>query len=100
MEIIVHLMLPTNFTMISPYREVPSFRVAATVNGARLDLAEFTEKVRKTAQPRYRVDINGETFSIKGKARLNFFRPEKEEDRIQFKYLVEADDGKAFYDFL
>lgn len=86
--------------MISPYREVRSFRVAATVNGARLDLAEFTEKVRETAQLRYRVDFNGETFSINGKARLNFFRPEKEEDRIQFKYLVEADDGKAFYDFL
>lgn len=86
--------------MISPYREVRNFHVAATVNGARLDLAEFTEKVRETAQLRYRVDFDGKEFSINGRARLNFFRPEKEEDRVQFKYLVEADDGQAFYDFL
>lgn len=86
--------------MISPYREVRNFRVSATVNGNRLDLAEFTEKVRETAQLRYRVDFDGKIFSVKGRARLNFFRPEKEEDKLQFKYLVEADEGSGFYDFL
>ena len=86
--------------MISPYREVRNFRVAATVNGTRLDLAEFTEQVRETAQLRYRVDFNGKDLSVKGKARLNFFRPEKDEDKIPFKHLVEADEGKEFYDFL
>jgi len=86
--------------MISPYREVRSFRVAATVNGTRLSLAEFTERVRETAQLRYRVDFDGNVLAIDGRARLNFFKPDKEEDRIQFKHLVEADDGKAFYDFL
>jgi hypothetical protein len=86
--------------MISPYREVRNFRVAATVNGTRLDLAEFTEKVRETAQLRYRVDFDGKDFSVKGRARLNFFRPEKDEDKLQFKHLVETDEGMAFYDFL
>jgi signal transduction histidine kinase len=86
--------------MISPYREVRNFIVSATVNGTRLDLAEFTEKVRETAQLRYRIDFDGTNFSVKGRARLNFFRPEKEEDRLQFKHLVETDEGMAFYDFL
>jgi len=86
--------------MISPYREVRSFQVAATVNGARLSLAEFTERVRETAQLRYRVDFDGNSLAIDGRARLNFFKPDKEEDRVQFKHLVEADDGQAFYEFL
>ena len=85
---------------LPPYREVRNFRLSATVNGTRLDLAEFTERVRETAQLRYRIDFDGQVFSVKGRARLNFFRPEKEEDRLQFKNLVEADQGITFYDFL
>jgi len=86
--------------MISPYKEVRNFRVMATVNGRRLDLLEFTDKVRQTAQLRYKIDFSSEEFSINGKARLDFFRPEKEEEKRQFKYLVEGDEGEAFFNFL
>lgn len=86
--------------MISPYREARNFKVVATVNGRRLDLLEFTDRVRQTAQLRYTVDFDGEEISITGKTRLDFFRPEKEEEKRQFKYLVESDGGEAFFNFL
>lgn len=85
--------------MISPYREVRDFQVTATVDGKQLQLAEITEKIRQTAQLRYRIDFDGKVLHIKGKVRLDYFRPEKA-DGENFRRFVEIDEGKQFTEFL
>lgn len=93
--------LETNLSqMISPYREVRDFTVIATVDGKKLDLLEIGERLRQAAQLRYVLDFDGELFTIKGKSKLNYLRPEKRADRELFARLVEPDNGAAFYKFL
>lgn len=86
--------------MISPYKDVREFTVHATVNGRKLDLAEISDAVRDTAQLRYDLQFDGTKFRIDGRAKLSFFRPEKEEDLVIFRELVEDDDGAALRDYL
>lgn len=86
--------------MISPYKDVREFTVHATVNGRRLELAEITETIRDTAQVRYELQFDRTTFTIQGRAKLNFFRPEKEAELPIFRELVEEDDGAALRNYL
>ncbi|MDQ1591089.1 MAG: hypothetical protein QOG71_1716 [Pyrinomonadaceae bacterium] len=86
--------------MISPYRDVRKFIVTAKVNGKRLDLIQFADQIRKTAQIHYRIDFDGENFLVKGQTRLDFFKPEVPKELEEFKELVEKDEGKEFYKFL
>jgi signal transduction histidine kinase len=86
--------------MISPYKDVREFTVHATVNGAKLELAEITEAVRDTAQLRYELQYDGTTFTVQGRAKLSYFRPEKEAELAVFRELVEEDDGSALRDYL
>ncbi len=86
--------------LISPYKEVQDFLLLVTVDGRRLELAEITEQVRKAAQVRYRVNFDGEVLYVKGTARLDFFRPDKSNEREQFRLLVESDSGEQFFEHL
>ncbi len=86
--------------MISPYKEVQDFLLLVTVDGSRLELAEITEQVRKTAQVRYKVNFDGEVLYVRGSARLDFFRPDKSSEKEQFRLLVESDLGEQFFEFL
>jgi signal transduction histidine kinase len=86
--------------MISPYKDVREFTIHANVNGRKLELAEITEAVRDTAQVRYELKFNGTVFEVQGRAKLSFFRPEKEADLPIFRELVEEDDGAALRDYL
>ncbi len=89
--------------MISPYKAVRNFVVYATVNGTELDLLEIPDKIRQLAQLRYTLSFDGELFSVSGRARLAYLRPEAAADmadKAKFKELVEDDGGKAFFAFL
>ena len=86
--------------MISPYKEVREFTVHTNVNGRRLELAEITESVRETAQIRYDLQFDSASFQIGGRAKLSFFRPEKEDDLAIFRELVEEDDGAELRNYL
>jgi len=86
--------------MISPYTEIREFTVHANVNGRRLELAEITESIRDTAQVRYDLSYDGATFTVHGRAKLSYFRPDKDADLPVFRELVEADDGAALRDYL
>jgi signal transduction histidine kinase len=86
--------------MISPYTDVREFTVHANVNGRKLELAEITEGVRDTAQVRYDLQYDGTTFTVEGRAKLSFFRPEKDADLPVFRELVEQDDGAALREYL
>ena len=86
--------------MISPYKEVRDFQVIATIDGKQLQLAEITEKIRQTAELRYRIDFDGKVLHVKGKARLAYFWPDTGEERENFRRFVELDEGKQFTEFL
>lgn len=86
--------------MISPYKQIRDFNVLVEVDGKPLDLAEISDKIRDLAPIRYVVAFDGSTLSVKGKARLDFFRPPTQKEADQFALLVESDDGEAFYEFL
>lgn len=84
--------------MISPYKEVRDFFVTVNVDGIELHLAEISDKVRNVAHLRYRIEFDGVTFQVRGRARHDFFRPAK--DRDVFSQLVVEDDGEAFLAFM
>jgi signal transduction histidine kinase len=84
--------------MISPYKAIRDFVVYIEADGKPIELMEVSEKVRELAPVRYSMRFDGETLCVNGKARLEFFRPDSDAD--EFALSVEADDGKAFYDFL
>lgn len=86
--------------MISPYRQVRDFVVAVTLNGQALELAEITEQVRQAAQVRYAFRFDGEVFHIRGKVKLDFFRPQRRDEQDLFRRLVEWDNGEELVVFL
>lgn len=87
-------------SMISPYKGVSDFKLVATIDGVKLDLQEFAEKLRDTAQLRYKLDFDGKTLSCSGKARLDYIYPEKAEDKKLYQKIVSKDDGEGFFEFL
>jgi signal transduction histidine kinase len=93
--------LETNLSqLISPYSAVRDFIVHAVVDGKELQLLEVTEKLRRAAQLRYRLDFDGDLFRIQGKARLSYIKPDHKDLKVAFEQLVEADSGRMFFDFL
>ncbi len=86
--------------LISPYKEVENFIVAAVVDGKRLELAEYSEQVKKAASVHYRLDFNGKEFHIKGKIKLDFFKPDDDAEKQEFRELVESDRGSRFFEYL
>lgn len=89
--------------MISPYRAVRDFIVQANVNGHDLNFVEISDRLRDFAQIRYVLDFDGAMLTIRGKARLQYVRPESaanQNDKALFRRLVEDDGGSAFFAFL
>ena len=86
--------------MIIPFKDMQSFDVIVSIDGRRIELAELTERILNTAQIRYLLKFDKGVFSVRGKVRLNFFRPENKEDKPRFRELVEKDQGQEFLDFL
>lgn len=86
--------------MISPYKEVRDFLVYAIVDGKELELLEVGEKLRQTAQLRYRLEFDGGLYRISGKARLAYVRPERNPDRAVFADLVDNDNGAKLFQYL
>ncbi len=86
--------------MISPYKKIRDFMIYVEVDGKVLELMELSDKVRDLAPMQYSLKFNGSVFKIKGKAQLDFFRPDKPSDAEEFDFLTASDDGKRFYEFL
>lgn len=88
--------------MISPYRAAKGFIVRAEVDGATLDLAEISERLRDFAQIRYTFEFKDDSLRVSGRARLNYLRPEAAEpsEKAKFKGLVETDKGRALFEYL
>jgi len=86
--------------MISPFDKIRDFEVFVEVDGKSLELIEITNNIRKLAPIHYHLSFDGEDLIVSGKIRLNFFRPNSDKEAEQFALLAEADNGKAFFDFL
>ena len=88
--------------MISPYGATRDFIVRAEVNGITLDLLEISDRLRDLAQIRYQLAFVGDMFTVSGRARLNYLRPEATDPSVKarFRELVEKDKGRALYQYL
>ncbi|MDZ4821423.1 MAG: sensor histidine kinase [Planctomycetota bacterium] len=86
--------------LVSPYRHFQEFKILASINGKELEPAEITERNRKLAQLRYKINFDGEKLVLRGRAALSFIRPDDKEGKHAFEQLVDADDGEAFFAFL
>lgn len=86
--------------IISPYREVRNFTIDASVDGQPVNPIDISEKFRQSSQIRYNLSFDGDKYSIVGKARLSYIRPDKGTDRVTFRDMVDFDQGRQFIDFL
>lgn len=86
--------------MISPFKAIRDFVVLIEVDGKTIELQEITEKVRNIAPLRYDINFDGTTFTVTGRARLNFFCPPNREAAKDFALIAEGDNGHAFYEYL
>ncbi len=86
--------------LLSPYEKIAEFRVYASINGTRIDLAEIGDAVRRTAQVHYDLTFDGQKLTVAGRARLAFFRPPGGKKRIRFREAVESDQGARFRTYL
>jgi signal transduction histidine kinase len=86
--------------MISPYRQIRDFTVAVIVDGKPLELLEISDQIRDIAPVRYSLAFDGTQLVIRGRTRLDFFRPSPSKEAEQFALIAESDDGQAFFDFL
>lgn len=88
--------------LISPYKEVQDFIVSANFNGRKLDFAEYVEEFRRAAILNYKFLFDGDELYIKGKAKLDFFRPARntsDEEKQEYRYLMKEDSGKKFFEY-
>ena len=86
--------------LISPYRAIRNFTVLVEADGVQLDLVEISESIREIAPIQYRLDFDGKVLRVKGRARLDFFRPGAAADAEDFALLAESDGGKGLFGFL
>lgn len=86
--------------MLSPYGEVQEFTVTATVGGRPLNLASITQQIRQAAQMRYAINYDKGVMAINGQASYEYLRPEKSDEAVVFRELIESDKGQAFFDYL
>ncbi|HWS84840.1 MAG TPA: ATP-binding protein, partial [Ktedonobacteraceae bacterium] len=89
--------------LISPYAEVQDFVVSVIFNGRRLDFAEYSSQYKRAAILNYKFNFDGKELQIRGKAKLDFFKPGRytsNEEKQEYRSLVQNDTGKKFFDFL
>ncbi|MBI5765453.1 MAG: sensor histidine kinase [Planctomycetes bacterium] len=86
--------------MISPYKAIRDFVVYVEVDGKPLELLEVSEKVRDIAPIRYNIRFDGSCIQYRGRARLDFFRPDSEKEAEEFALIAESDHGDEFFKYL
>lgn len=86
--------------MISPYKRVRHFVVNIEVDGKRIELVEISDTVRSIAPITYSLNFDGRSLRIKGKAGLEFFRPQNQDQIDEYILAVESDRGETFFEFL
>jgi signal transduction histidine kinase len=86
--------------MISPYKEIRDFAVYIEIDNKPIDLIEISDSIRNNALMRYELLFNGRNLIVSGKARLDYFLPQKRDDLEIFRRIVQSDNGEQFYNFL
>jgi len=86
--------------MISPYEAIKDFVVSATIDGEPLELIELTRRVRETARTHYDVTFDGESLSIRGRARMSIFSGQSRADQDDYARLTAGDGGERLFLFL
>lgn len=82
--------------VISPYEGVEGFTISVTLDGDPIDLQDVNRRVLETAHLHYDIKFDGKRLRIVGRADLEFFRPQRADEREAFAHFVESDGGKEF----
>lgn len=86
--------------MISPYKEIRDFTVYIEIDNKVIDLIEISNSIRNNALMKYELLFNGKKLAVSGKARLDYFLPQKKDDLEIFQRIVKKDNGEQFYNYL
>lgn len=84
--------------LISPFEPGRTFRVLMNIDGHTMDLEGLAESVREAAVGRFSISYEAGTLHVGGKIRLSRLRGNT--DAHHFHRLVEADNGRKFFEFL
>lgn len=85
--------------VISPFREVSSFEVSASVNGGSLDLLRISEQILNAAAQRITFDYRDGVLQVTISYRLAALRVQGE-GAADFDRLTSADAGQALFNHL
>jgi signal transduction histidine kinase len=83
--------------LIFPKKRRRPFTVYLTINGQSVDLDFISDRIKDLAVTRYAFTFYHQTLTLLG--RINLAKL-KGNDRANYVHLIEADNGKAFYDFI
>lgn len=89
--------------LITPYTEFKDFDITASVDGKAVELTDLSERIRKLAHLRYRVDFDEKDLKINGKIKLDYLKPKDAKSAIspaEYEELIERDNGGQFFTFL
>ena len=86
--------------LISPYKEIRDFTVYIEIDGKVIDLIEISDSVRNNSLLRYKIIFNENKLLVYGKAKLDYFLPNKRDDAIIFQNIVTKDDGNKFFKYM
>jgi len=86
--------------MISPFKAIREFVVFVEIDGTPLHLIEVSDQVRAIAPVTYSIRFDGSRIGYRGRARLDFFRPDNDKEAEEFALVAEADHGEKLFRFL
>jgi signal transduction histidine kinase len=86
--------------LISPYREIDNFTIVAIIDGKRIDLIQYSSQIRKASIINYKLNFDGQSFTVHGKAKMSYFRIESETSKQEHNDFLVSDNGEKFFDYL
>ena len=88
-------------SLVSPFPHHKEVDLSVRIDGVDLDLVRLSDRMRDTAEVRYRIDYADQTLSVVGRADIEYFRPPDRaaDEHADFRRLVEKDAGNGFFNW-
>jgi signal transduction histidine kinase len=83
--------------LVTPFSEIADFKLSATVEGTRLNLAKLTHELRDSATARFTLEWDDDILRCVGDVKLNLFKSKADDG---FEELIADDNGAAFFKHL
>jgi nitrogen-specific signal transduction histidine kinase len=86
--------------LISPYKEIRDFTVYIELDGKVFDPIEVSSSLRNNSLLKYKINFDGNNLLVLGKAKLDYFLPNRNEELKIFQNIVKSDDGRRFLKYI